>query len=150
MQINFTDKELFVLKNITNAAKEMGVSCFLIGGFVRDKVIGRSSKDADIVCLGDGIALAHKVAENFHPKPTVAHFKTFGTAQLKLYNFFQDDTKASSPPESVWEEPVFEIEFVGARKESYNYNSRKPEVETGTLEDDQNRRDFTITHLQLA
>ncbi len=130
MQIDCTEKELQILNTIAAAADEMGVSCYLIGGFVRDKLIGRETKDADIVCMGDGIALAHKVAASFHPKPAVAYFKTFGTAQIKL-----DD---------------FEVEFVGARKESYRQHSRKPEVEPGTIEDDQNRRDFTINAMAIA
>lgn len=130
MQITYSDKEQFVFKKISNAAEELNIAAFLIGGFVRDKIIGRNTKDADIVCLGDGIELANKVAEKFRPKPFVAFFKNFGTAQLKL-----DD---------------FEIEFVGARKESYHYDSRKPEVAPGSLVDDQNRRDFTINALAVS
>ncbi len=130
MDIPCTDKELFILKKIATAADELAVEAYLIGGFVRDKVIGRPTKDADIVCMGDGIALAHKVAEKFNPKPTVAFFKTFGTAQIKINDF--------------------EVEFVGARKESYSYDSRKPEVVPGSLEDDQNRRDFTINALAIS
>ncbi|MDE3252019.1 MAG: HD domain-containing protein [Bacteroidota bacterium] len=130
MQIHCTEKELKILKIIAAAADKLGVSCYLIGGFVRDKLIGRETKDADIVCMGDGIELAHKVAASFHPKPAVAYFKTFGTAQIKL-----DD---------------FEVEFVGARKESYRQDSRKPEVEPGTIEDDQNRRDFTINAMAIS
>ena len=130
MQINCTERELFILKKIAAAAGEMGAPCYLIGGFVRDKIIGRPTKDADIVCLGDGIELARRVAARFKPEPPVAFFKNFGTAQIKI-----DD---------------FEIEFVGARKESYNYASRKPDVNPGTLEDDQNRRDFTINALAIS
>ncbi|HWB25785.1 MAG TPA: HD domain-containing protein [Chitinophagaceae bacterium] len=130
MDINCTDRELFIFKKIGKVASQLQLPCYLIGGFVRDKIIGRATKDADIVCLGDGIALAHKVAEQFSPRPAVAYFKNFGTAQIKL--------------------PGFEIEFVGARKESYRYESRKPEVLPGTLEDDQNRRDFTINALAVS
>lgn len=159
MDIHCNHKELFILKKIAKAAEEQNVECFLIGGFVRDKIIGRPTKDADIVCLGDGIALAHKVAERFKPKPHVAYFKNFGTAQIKIPGFFHDSTEVP-PFHDHEEEPVlidiqadalaFEIEFVGARKESYNRNSRKPVVESGTLEDDQNRRDFTINALAIS
>ena len=130
MYIHCTDKELFILDKIAITAEAMEVHCFLIGGFVRDSIIGRKTKDMDVVCIGDGIALAHKVAEKFTPKPIVNYFKNFGTAQIK----FQD----------------IEIEFVGARKESYIYDSRKPQVESGTLEDDQDRRDFTINALAIS
>jgi poly(A) polymerase len=130
MQIVCTDKELAIFEKIATAAEQLQVPCYLIGGFVRDKVIGRATKDADIVCLGDGIELAQAVAALFHPKPAVAYFKTFGTAQIKLEDL--------------------EVEFVGARKESYSQDSRKPEVEPGTIEDDQNRRDFTINALAVS
>ncbi len=143
VQIPCTEKELFLLKKIASAAEELNVEAYLIGGFVRDKIIGRPTKDADIVCMGDGIALAHKVAERFKPKPAVAFFKTFGTAQIKL--------DLDKPSDSHIEGGgAFEVEFVGARKESYSYNSRKPEVEPGSLEDDQNRRDFTINALAIS
>ena len=130
MQIPCTDKELFVFHKIAHAAAELGVPCYVIGGFVRDKILGRPTKDADIVCVGDGIQLAHKVAERFHPVPYVSFFKTFGTAQIKLGDW--------------------EIEFVGARKESYQYHSRNPLVKPGTLEDDQWRRDFTINAMAVS
>src|SRR3954462_10675647 len=102
MDIQCTPDELNILNKVAAAAQELNVSSFLIGGFVRDKLIGRKTKDADIVTVGDGIALAHKVAERFLPKPNVAFFKTYGTAQIKLEGF--------------------EVEFVGARKESYSYH----------------------------
>ena len=130
MDINCTEKELFIFKKIGHAAKELHMPVYLIGGFVRDKLIGRKTKDADIVCVGDGILLAHKVAERFNPKPIVSYFKNFGTAHIKL--------------------DEFEIEFVGARKESYRVESRNPDVEPGSLEEDQLRRDFTINALAIS
>ncbi len=128
-----------MLGKIGEAAKELQLSCFLIGGFVRDKILGRETKDMDIVCLGDGILLAQKVAEKFKPAPEVHYFKNFGTAQIKVYS-------APFTTDSI----PFEIEFVGARKESYSYDSRKPDVEKGSLEDDQKRRDFTINALAIS
>ena len=130
MDINCTEKELFVFRKIAHAAKELHMPVYLIGGFVRDKLIGRKTKDADIVCIGDGILLAHKVAERFNPKPIVSYFKNFGTAHIKL--------------------DEFEIECVGARKESYRAESRNPDVEPGSLEEDQRRRDFTINALAIS
>ena len=130
MYIDLTDKELIILKKIAVSAQELNVPCFLIGGFVRDKILGRSTKDIDIVCVGNGILLAEKVGEKYKPSPPISVFKNFGTAQIKI-----DD---------------LEIEFVGARKESYNYDSRKPQVENGSIEDDQNRRDFTINALAIS
>ncbi|MCG7858889.1 CCA tRNA nucleotidyltransferase [Flavihumibacter sediminis] len=130
MDINCTEKELFLLKKIAHAAAGLEMPCFVIGGFVRDKLLDRTTKDADIVCVGDGIDLAHRVAERFQPKPQVAFYKNFGTAAVRI-----DD---------------FEIEFVGARKESYRYHSRNPEVAPGTLEEDQLRRDFTINAMAIS
>lgn len=97
---------------------------------MRDKILKRKTKDIDIVCVGDGIALAHEVAACFRPKPKVNFFKSYGTAQIRL--------------------PHVELEFVGARKESYERSSRNPKVSSGTLEDDQNRRDFTINAMAIS
>ena len=130
MFIQYNDKELFILDKIAQSAKQLIMPAYLVGGFVRDKILDRTVKDMDIVCVGDGIALAEAVAELFQPKPTVNFFKNFGTAQIKVGGY--------------------DIEFVGARKESYRSDSRKPEVETGTLEDDQNRRDFTINAMAIS
>lgn len=131
MKINCTGEETFIFKKISEAAEELSIPAFVIGGFVRDKILGRPTKDADIVCVGSGIELANKTAEKFSPKPHVSFFKNFGTAQLKIFS----------------DEIPFEIEFVGARKESYNHNSRKPQVFGGTIEEDRLRRDFTINTL---
>ena len=130
MYIQCTDKELLIFKKIAEAAQSLQVPCYLIGGFVRDTIIGRPTKDMDIVCLGDGIELAHAVAQKFTPRPAVSFFKNFGTAQVKFGDL--------------------EVEFVGARKESYQRDSRKPIVEDGSLEDDQNRRDFTINAMAIC
>lgn len=120
-----------IFEIISKAAQEIGVESYVIGGFVRDFILGRDSKkDIDIVAVGSGIELALKVSELLPRKPKVQVFKTYGTAMLR----FQD----------------IDIEFVGARKESYHFDSRNPVVENGTLEDDQNRRDFTINALALS
>ncbi|MCP9751064.1 CCA tRNA nucleotidyltransferase [Ferruginibacter sp. HRS2-29] len=130
MDINCTDKELSIFDTIAAAAARIGVECYVIGGFVRDKILGRPTKDIDVVCIGDGIALAHATAGALPGNPTVNFFKNYGTAQVKL----------------DW----VELEFVGARKESYSRDSRNPVVEPGTLEDDQNRRDFTINAMAIS
>lgn len=144
MEINCTEKELFVFKKIAHAAEELGIPCYIIGGFVRDKILDRATKDADIVCVGDGIELANKVADRFKPRPYVSFFKNFGTAQIKI-SFSEDNSSSAKDMEEI-----FEIEFVGARKESYRYHSRNPETGPGTLEDDQRRRDFTINALAIS
>jgi poly(A) polymerase len=159
MYIKCDDKELEILEKIALSAEEMGVPCYLIGGFVRDKILGRNTKDMDIVCVGDGIELAAKVAEKFSPEPEVHFFKNFGTAQIKikftakenenLQKVSESSNPVPFPLERGWGE-VFEVEFVGARKESYDFNSRKPVVENGTIEDDQNRRDFSINAMAIS
>ncbi|ALI99848.1 CCA tRNA nucleotidyltransferase [Rufibacter tibetensis] len=116
---------------VAEAARELKVEAYVIGGFVRDLVLKRPSKDIDVVCIGNGIDLAQLVASKLPNKPKVAVFKNFGTAMLRT----QDG---------------WEVEFVGARKESYRSDSRKPEVEQGTLEDDLNRRDFTINAMGIS
>jgi len=119
-----------IFREISKVADQMQLETYVIGGFVRDIYLNRKSKDIDIVTVGSGIELAQKVAENLKNKPQVNIFKNFGTAMLKYKDL--------------------EIEFVGARKESYQSDSRKPVVENGTLEDDQNRRDFTINAMALG
>src|SRR5688572_22445903 len=133
MQINCTEREVFIINKIAEAAQKLGIEAYLVGGFVRDKLMGRPTKDLDIVCLGDGIELAKEAAAKFHPVPDVNYFKNFGTAQFKL----KDDGE------------YLDIEFVGARKESYQQTSRKPYVTPGTLDDDQKRRDFTINAMAI-
>lgn len=118
-------------KTITKASKNLGVDAYVIGGFVRDYILKRGdAKDIDIVVVGNGIELAKEVSKLLPGKPNVSVFKNYGTAMLKSH--------------------TTELEFVGARKESYTPESRNPEVASGTLEDDQNRRDFTINALALS
>ncbi len=131
MDIQCSKRELEILQNVATAAGKLQMPCYLIGGFVRDKILGRPSKDADIVCVGDGMLLAKEVAQSFIPQPKVNYFKNFGTAHFKT----QD---------------AFDLEFVGARKESYQTHSRNPEVMPGSVIDDQNRRDFTINTLAIS
>ena len=122
------EKEIFEL--ISKAAMELGFPCYVVGGYVRDRLINRPSEDLDIVCVGDGIELARHLATKLIPSPRVVVYSRFGTAMLRYKKI--------------------EIEFVGARKESYRDHTRKPSVEKGTLEDDQFRRDFTINALAIS
>lgn len=149
MHIPCTHKELSILNKIAHSAQKLNMPCYLIGGFVRDKIIGRKTKDMDIVCVGDAIELAHEVAGDLKPKPTVNYFKNFGTAQIKITANKSEDS-SQVPLQGDLGGTTFEIEFVGARKESYNLGSRKPAVEAGSLIDDQNRRDFTINALAIS
>ena len=122
------EREIFTY--IEQAANELGFPTYVVGGYVRDRLLGRPSKDMDIVTVGNGIKLAQALARRLRPVPRVVVYKRFGTAMLKHKGL--------------------EVEFVGARKESYRYDSRKPTVEEGSLEDDQNRRDFTINALAVS
>ena len=153
MDIKCSEKELFILKKIAQAAGELGTETYLIGGFVRDKVIGRKTKDADIVCVGDGIELAKAVAKRFKPEPRFSYFKNFGTAHLRIDSSKHNVSSKVLPPaggEDLGGAGAFDLEFVGARKESYRYHSRKPDVTSGSLKDDQDRRDFTINALAIS
>jgi len=119
-----------IFKTLANCANQLGVDAYVIGGFVRDIYLGRDSKDIDVVTIGKGIELAELVHKQLGEEAHLSVFKNFGTAQVKFGDL--------------------EIEFVGARRESYTRDSRKPIVEDGTLEDDQNRRDFTINALAIG
>lgn len=131
MDIKCTNTELKIFEKVAKAAEELDYPCYLIGGFVRDKILERPTKDADFVCVGDALKLAETASKFFTPHPKVSYFKNFGTAHFKM----QDG---------------FDLEFVRARKESYRSHSRKPEVQPGTIQDDLNRRDFTINALAIS
>jgi len=122
------NKDIF--HRISSAADSLNLECYVVGGYVRDLFLERTSPDIDIVVVGSGIKVANALCKSLGPKARISVFRNFGTAQVKYKGM--------------------EIEFVGARKESYSHNSRKPIVEDGTLEDDQNRRDFTINALAVC
>lgn len=130
MVFNIQPEERKILEVIRGCAQTLGFPAYLVGGYVRDRLLSRPSKDMDVVCVGSGIDLALAVAQQLRPVPRVTTYARFGTAMLKHQGL--------------------EVEFVGARKESYRFDSRKPIVEEGTLEDDQNRRDFTINALAVS
>lgn len=119
-----------IFHQISHTADELGLECYVVGGYVRDIFLERPSKDIDVVVVGSGIAMAEALARRLGKGAHLSVFKNFGTAQLKYRQT--------------------EVEFVGARRESYTHDSRKPIVEDGTLEDDQNRRDFTINALAVC
>lgn len=130
--MNFKEalQEVEVFQRVSTCAEEMGLETYVVGGYVRDLILKRPSKDIDFVCLGSGIDLAKRVAATYGSHVPVSIFKNFGTAMIKLEDW--------------------EVEFVGARKESYRSDSRKPCVEAGTLQEDQQRRDLTINALAIA
>jgi poly(A) polymerase len=130
MRLQIAETELDICLRLQAAAEQLGVAAYLVGGFVRDRLLGRQCKDIDVVAVGSGIELARVFAQSFTPALQIVVYERFGTAALRCGDF--------------------DVEFVGARKESYNRNSRKPVVENGTLEDDQNRRDFTINALAMS
>ncbi len=130
MLFSILPHERKIFDAVAQSAREIGVPAYVVGGYVRDRLLGRATKDIDIVCVGDGIRLAETLAGKMTPSPKVVVYRRFGTAMLRCDGI--------------------EIEFVGARKESYHTDSRKPDVEQGTLEDDQNRRDFTINALAVS
>ena len=126
------DQEIF--HQISEAADRLGVECYVVGGYVRDIFLERPSNDIDVVVVGSGIAVAEELKRMVGRKAHLSVFRNFGTAQVK---FRQKGVE-------------YEVEFVGARRESYSHDSRKPIVEDGTLEDDQNRRDFTINAMAIC
>jgi putative nucleotidyltransferase with HDIG domain len=128
--IDFLPEEQQILQMVGHQADRSGLVCYVVGGFVRDKILRRPCKDIDFVCVGDALALAESVAAVIGPEAHVSFFKNFGTANVKFHEY--------------------ELEFVGARKESYRSESRKPNVCPGTIEDDQHRRDFTINTLAVS
>ena len=136
----YSDEELAEILNqeifhqISEAADHLGLECYVVGGFVRDIFLERPSNDIDVVVVGSGIKVAEQLKSMVGKKAHLSVFKNFGTAQVK---FRQKGVE-------------YEVEFVGARKESYSHDSRKPVVEDGTLEDDQNRRDFTINAMAIC
>ncbi|MFN5357934.1 MAG: hypothetical protein ACK5BK_03835 [Bacteroidota bacterium] len=127
MNLTFTKEEIEIISNTAKAASKLKMEAFVVGGFVRDKILNRPCMDIDIVCLGDANELALELSKQYSFEPKVSWFKNYGTAHVRIGDY--------------------DVEFVGARKESYLQHSRNPIVEAGTLQDDQERRDFTINAL---
>lgn len=156
------DKDIF--HRISEVADSLGVECYVVGGYVRDIFLERPSNDIDVVVVGSGIAVATELKKRLGKRAHLSVFRNFGTAQVKVMgdvsrvfgngglaidNSMVDNNSDRQHPSPNTQHPL-EVEFVGARKESYNHDSRKPIVEDGTLEDDQNRRDFTINALAIC
>ena len=169
------DQEIF--HQIGNAADRLGVECYVVGGYVRDIFLERPSNDIDVVVVGSGIEVAKELKRTLGRRAHLSVFKNFGTAQVKIKTengelrtercdylspqgedkLISNNTEGSQNAQtnhtsqfSVLSSQFMEVEFVGARKESYSHDSRKPIVEDGTLEDDQNRRDFTINAMAIC
>ena len=130
MNLTFTKEEIEIISNTAKAASKLKMEAFVVGGFVRDKILNRPCMDIDIVCLGDANELALELSKQYSFDPKVSWFKNYGTAHVRIGDY--------------------DVEFVGARKESYLQHSRNPIVEAGTLQDDQERRDFTINALAFS
>ena len=151
----YSDEELAaildtkIFRLISEAADSLGLECYVVGGYVRDIFLERPSNDIDVVVVGSGISVAQKLKQMLGRRAYLSVFKNFGTAQVKvsgpLANSHLQTANSQDPKANS-----LEIEFVGARKESYSHDSRKPIVEDGTLEDDQNRRDFTINAMAIC
>ncbi len=150
------DKPIF--HQISEVADEMGVECYVVGGFVRDIFLERPSNDIDVVVVGSGIAVATALKQRLGRKAHLSVFRNFGTAQVKINSSETGNSGYSGHSGTTGtvaggvpaRNEALEVEFVGARKESYSHDSRKPIVEDGTLEDDQNRRDFTINAMAIC
>ena len=138
-----------IFRMIGRVADEAGVECYVVGGYVRDLFLERPNDDIDVVVVGSGIDIATRLKKQLGRKAHLSVFKNFGTAQVK---YIEEGENTLEQGESGIEQRKVEreIEFVGARRESYNHDSRKPIVEDGTLEDDQNRRDFTINAMAIC
>ena len=137
------DQEIF--HQISHVADVMGVECYVVGGYVRDIFLERPSNDIDVVVVGSGIAVAEELKRQLGKKAHLSVFRNFGTAQVKVAVGRWPLANSQEPKANS-----IEVEFVGARRESYSHDSRKPIVEDGTLEDDQNRRDFTINAMAIC